>query len=363
MGAHIVVTKDKGLLANRADGRLREANLMSPTEAGVLMGVWARAAGHGGTFSHFRPAEPMYYWALTRALVPASWTSFGAWIRGARVFPDGDRLADLAQSVLARLDYLVETVDEMAVTWQRQVGNDAIDRLTGLFDDVLLRTWAIQDNLALLVGAWLQIDLPNRMSSSFHNHGWRRAVRATGQAGRSLVESTAALRRLLAASEELRHHAVHRESLGGLRYRTETGEEARIRLPASKSKPIVNRLRSSGHDPEAWGIGPEFGPAIVHHSVDHGGGLKETFEEQDPGGAFLDPMFFAVRLTATVAHLSNEVFRILDPVTDPRLPEQLRERALMPPTEHWLTAEVGRELILTSPLSGLVSWTGDGRRV
>lgn len=341
MGAHIVVTKEPGILRKREDEPVRAFNLVSPAEACVLLGGWARAAGFGATFAHFDKADSMYYWALARSLAPASWTSFAAWVYGEREFPRGRLLVDLAQSVLTRLTYLVETLDAMASDWQRDVSNDTIDRLAGRLDDVLLRVWAIQDNLALLIGEWFQIELPIRKEWSLRNPDWRAAVKTTGEPGKRLLARLQIPLRTLKASEGPRHHAIHRESLGGLWYKAGSRDEPKVRLPADVGKSVVNGLHNAGQRPESWGVGPEIAP-------DPGG--------EYPGGVLLDPFVFAVRLTASVAEVANIVFATLDPANDGRLPAELRLKALAAPSDPWFRPDAGWEMLLTGPLAGLTPW-------
>jgi hypothetical protein len=139
--------------------------------------------------------------------------------------------------------------------------------------------------------------------------------------------------------------------------RYDDGEpEVRIFLPAPISSEVRSGLESAGETPLNWGLDDEILPNRGHHSVDHGGGYVEEFEEEGGGGAFLDPMAFAARFVATVAQLANDLFRSVQPAADPRLPDSLRSRALRSEREPWATPAVGWQLILTSPLSGLVPW-------
>lgn len=311
LGAHIVVTTDRHLLRLRTNARLRDVNLLSPMELGPLMGVWARVTGAGGSFAHLHLSRSLYYWSLARAVTPAGWPAFGAWVHGERTFPRGRLLLDLAQSVLTRLDFLLSKLDEMAVVWQREVNNTTGDLMAALMDDVLLRSWAIQDNLALLVGHWFEIELREDAAWSLTNPRWRKAIRAAG-AGATLEVIARALGPI-PASEQLRHHAVHRASLSSTRFEGEAGVEARIRLVAPLSSDLRSSLLDGGQQPESWGLSEEKPAQLVHYSVDHGDGLREKFEAEEPGGAFLDPMPFCAQLVASVAFLANAVFEVLDP--------------------------------------------------
>jgi hypothetical protein len=247
-GAHLVVSTEEALLRLRDEGGLRECNVVTPLEAGVLIGVWARATGRGGTFAHWVSADHIYYWALSRAVTPAGWPGFAAFVRGNRVFPDGQRIEALAHSILARLDFLVEALDDLYAAWQRDTNNPTIDEIGSLFDTIVLRGWAIQDNVALLVGLWTGINLSRPTDWSIHSNDWRGAVRRSGQAGRRAIDMMQASRLRLLATLGLRHHAVHREALGIVNLVSEEGTEVTRPHSAGTRKP------SCGPPPTASGV-------------------------------------------------------------------------------------------------------------
>jgi hypothetical protein len=356
-GAQFVVSSDRAILKARSVRGLHEVNVLTPLEAGVLMGAWSRATGRNGLFSHWASGDFMYYWALARALTPAGWPAFGAFIHGRRVFPSGDRLEALAQSILTRIDYLVEALDDLYLLWQREVTNPVIEDITNLLDGILLRGWAVQDNAAVLISTWFGAGLDDPARISLHERAWRKAVRDSGPGAAAVIDAVQPTALRLRASQTLRHHAVHRETLSAMRVRRENGdEEASIFLPAPVSSDLRTGLQSAGEKPQDWGLDDEIAPHLVQHSVDHGNGYVEEFEAEGFGGAFLDPMAFAARFIATVAQLANDLFGSLQPAEDPRLPEPLRSRALRSEREPWATPEVGWQLVLASPLSGLVPW-------
>jgi hypothetical protein len=356
-GARFVVSKDRSLLKARDLDPLREANVLTPLEAGVLIGVWSRATDRNGHFSHWAAGDFMYYWALARALTPAGWPAFAALVHGSRVFPRGEQLEALAQSILTRLDYLVEALDDMFVLWQREVTNPVTEDVGNLFDGILLRGWAVQDNVAVLVSTWFGVATDDPRAISLHDRKWRKAVRDVGPAAAAVVEAIQLTAHRLRASQTLRDHAVHREVLRAMRLRRDDGDErATFLLPSVISSELRAGLTSAGEKPQNWGLDEEITPHTVHSRVDHGDGYVEEFEEPSLGGAFLDPMAFASRFVASVAKLADEVFTAIAPASDLRLPEPLRARALRSDREPWASVEVGWQLVLTSPLSGLAPW-------
>jgi hypothetical protein len=252
---------------------------------------------------------------------------------------------------------LTEALDDLFVLWQREVTNPVIDEMANQLDGVLLRGWAIQDNVALLVSNWFEVGLDRPKQVSLHERVWRQSVRDHSAEGERVIASMESWRQLLRGSEPLRHHAVHRERLGPIRVQSgDDDPDARIFLPATVSSALRQDLRSAGADPGQWGLGEQIVAHNVHHSVDHGSGLVEEFDELDPGGAFLDPVPFSAQFVAAVAGLANAAFESLDPASDARLPDAFRVLARTPPDEKWATPEFAWKSILASPLSGLVPW-------
>lgn len=356
-GARFVVTKDRHLLECRDLVPLLDVNLLTPLEAGVVMGVWSRATDRNGLFSHWAAGDFMYYWALARALTPAGWPAFAALVHGSRVFPNGDRLEALAQSILTRLDYLVEALDDLFVLWQREATNPVTEDVGNLLDGILLRGWAVQDNIAVLTSKWFGIATDDPRLISLHDRRWRKAVRDVSPRAAAVLDAIQPTARLLRASQTLRDHAVHREVLRTMRLRREDGDErATFLLPSVLGGELRTGLTSAGERPQDWGLAEEIQPHTVHNTIDHGGGYVEEFEGPSLSGAFLDPMAFAARFVASTAKLANAAFAAIAPESDPRLPEPLRARSLRLDREPWASAEVGWQLVLTSPLSALVPW-------
>lgn len=355
-GAQLIVTLDAALLAHRDSPRLREMNLVTPGELAVVAGVWSRAAGAGGLFHGMRPSNAMYYWALGRALTPAGGPAFGALVHGQRFFDAGVELMELGQSVLSRLEILVRSSDTLVGLWLREVGNETLDLIAAEFDNVLLRVWAIYDNLALLIGKFLGVELEDRTRWSLVTKSWREATSASGERGQRVLKALDPLMPRIRVSRELRHHAVHRESLETLTVKTHEVHAGRIKLPAGLLATIKVELKALGESVTEWGIESEFGPHAVHVSSNHGGGLVDEYVYQDPGGAYLDPVVFGVRLIASAAEVTNSVFAALDPVSDPRLPPEYRTRALNREVPSWATPEAVRAEVLFSPLAGIAPW-------
>jgi hypothetical protein len=93
----IVVTVDDLLLELRASPDLIGLNVMTPEEAMVVVGVWTRTI-HEAFITHAKVSNGLYHWAAARAVVPAAWPSYCAFVYGRYDLPDGGELTDLAGS-------------------------------------------------------------------------------------------------------------------------------------------------------------------------------------------------------------------------------------------------------------------------
>jgi hypothetical protein len=355
-GADIVVTTDPELLARRDEGRLREVNLMSPAEAFALVGVWSRALGRPGSRKLGVGSNWLFYWALARSLTPAGWSAFSTWVHCARLLPNGADLRDLTSSVFSRLSLLARSLDQMVIQWERDESLDSEERLSDELDTVLLRVWAIQDNLARLAGFALGVTLSREYHWSLQDKEWQDKVRLCGPRGSALMELVRRLEPRIQLSRELRHHAVHRTSLQMLSFSTSEGSSPRMRLPERVLGELKRWLAEIGDTPDSWGIVDEYPRHPAKHTADHGGGLVEKWDEIEQGGAFLDPLPFAARLVAHVAELTNEVLKILDPSADPRIPAEYLSRISTPGPETWASPSGAAVARLASPVSGLTDW-------
>ena len=156
--------------------------------------------------------------------------------------------------MLSRLEILVRSSDTLVGLWLRDFGNETMDLIAAEFDNVLLRVWAIYDNLALLVGRFLRVELEDRSRWSLVSKPWRQAIRGSGERGQRMLKALDPLMPRIRVSHELRHHAVHRESLGTLRVQTDEGQAGRIKLPARILAAVKAELIAMGESVTYWGI-------------------------------------------------------------------------------------------------------------
>jgi hypothetical protein len=358
LDADIIITADLDLLGFRNDQTLGRLNLLSPHEAFPVICAWSRAVGESYLLGPVNITD-WYSWILTRALIPAAWPGVGAFTAGRRVFPNGEELFDLATSVLTRLDRLLTILDRIFLMWQRH-------RPAGMgaeLDNIVLGTWAMHDNLALLSGKYLGVSssLPPYQWNLL-SQAWQAAVRATGDVGRQLAHHIEGIRPYLLVSQQLRHYAVHRALLPTIRHSDKNAESVKLSAPLLHD--IKAALEAANEDASDWGITRERGPETISMVEVGLGGIVDRYDQPSQGSAELDPLIFALRLVAQVSQFANDVFRILNPASDARLAPGVRQHVLRLPSradgrvDFEFTPQMARAAILASPLSGLVNHLG-----
>ena len=276
----------------------------------------------------------MYSWILTRALTPAAWSGFAAFLATGRILRQGREVAALANSIMFRLDRLVRGLERATLLWLR----DAQQSIDEEFDNVVLAACAIQDNLALLAGTFFGVQLRPPQEWGLLRPRWQRAVeKASSKCGRALIGHIEERRSALQVAHEFRQHAVHRDLLGT--------RGSRIHLKGDLLETTKRLLADSNENLADWGIASERGHWIREPS------------------AIVDPLPFCLRLGAQTFRLVDSMFGIVDPASDERLPCSERNRArrakpkgIQRPDDILFSPEFERMAIVSSPLSGLVDW-------
>ena len=353
LGAHLFVTASPQLVAAR--GQFPTATgIFTPAE--VLPILWSWMRGFGDYWDqHIVTDASLSYWALARALTPHARDGFIALALTGGPGGGGRDPESMAQSVLVRLSRTIADVDELYRTWHLPTDNDTVDTIARLFDQIVLQVAAVLDNLALLVVDHFSLSglrpyeitlSSSRLVSKLKSNTDARAL-AIG----AFVEAN---RARLTFHTELRHHAIHRENLAGIRYaRQHEPEEARIQIFEPTLSKVWDGLVAWAENPADWGLSHRRGPHKSTVSFVDQPGRQETVDS--PGEALLDPLPFALRLIAATARVVDQVFARLDFAADPSISEEQRRRInAFRGTAEWPFRDVDRDsLIMTSPLAFL----------
>jgi hypothetical protein len=232
-----------------------------------------------------------------------------------------------------------------------------IDRLCDGFDQIVLGVAAILDNLALLAVEYFRLTGLKPHERSLVGTRFLNKLRGTGDARAvALAEHVEANRAKLTFHAELRHHAIHRAKLAGIRYQHERDpEEARIRILEPTLGIVCDGLERAGEDPAQWGITNRVGPHETPVGFVDQPNRREV--RRSPGEALLDPMAFAPKLVASTAKVIDGVFERIAIDSDTRLPgpESPQRETGSEAIDRWPFRAVDRDaLVLTSPLTGLI---------
>ena len=107
-----------------------------------------------------------------------------------------------------------------------------------------------------------------------------------------------------------------------------------------------------------WDVEAIEEPQTVAVTPAGAGDAGDRCEIQVERQALVDPLVFALGVSAHAAWFANETLRILDPASDPRIGDPAKHRTLPPSAvaSEMFSPRAATAAALSSPLSGLVDW-------
>lgn len=318
------------------DERLRElrhssadsANMVSPLEAYVMVGVWCRGTHRPFLTGAVPVGRHWYDWALMRAVLPAAEEP----LAGGTVAASQRSVADLQESLLRRTVRIVRRLDrllfhsQVTPTWEG--GEDIAHDL----DDLVLAICGLHDNLALLCGTYFAVSGRPR-DWSLRSAKFVERLREAGgtDLAAHLSDTTAA--DWIDLPQEPRNQGVHRElsrvTVGDPR-RGISGDTQIVAAHAVFAD-VRDRLIGLGEDPAQWGL----------EQIGH-------FEDL----CFITPSLLAARLAAAGLRTANEIVEYLQEAAG--RPRGWRREALPFENRPPWRREDRAAALLSSPLSGLL---------
>ena len=252
-------------------GLIERANAATPSQTAAIVGLYLRSRGEfvvdKSETHEQRLTRGLFYWLLTRAVLPAGWPWFSACVHSSHQSKDEDRALLLGQSALARIGRAFRARDRLLEQAQHPPNEDAADEALFQLDIALLMLTGAFDASARVA------HLAYRLPGSLHDAGWRRApwIRGLARLAPELAESVApeSARRDVLDLIGLLRNTIHGEGLQGFAFREVSrplDTEHLVHLPRSSA----NRLRSiverrGGLSP--WGI-REIGSDVLALSAD-----------------------------------------------------------------------------------------------
>ena len=171
LNCDLFVTESPELLGKLPAGLISDSGCVSPAEATAAIGLFLR---HRGSFvidkgaTHEESVSPsLFYWGLSRALLPASWAWFGACVANAS-YSNDDQPLFLAQSAIQRLDRALRARDRLLIQTQLEPSHDSGDEALFQLDVILLMLSGALDATARVA------HLVYRLSKGIKSAGWRK---------------------------------------------------------------------------------------------------------------------------------------------------------------------------------------------
>lgn len=358
LGADVLITERKELLALRADPLMSGVPIYEPKDAFVIAGLWSRAQDrafvHGPVFVN----TGLYYWSLARALTPAGWPAYCAFVRGQHTLDGGPSFFDLASSALDRITSAARALDYLTTLSLGSVTNDSNDEILDALVAIVINVWGAYDNMAVLAGTYLNVELDrrDRPKWSVLRKEWLIALEScSDQRAKRIAELVRRQRYWFEVSEQLRHQMLHRARVRSMTFQYSTERQCRVQVEGDVWMQLKAAIRGLGHDQADWGVGVVWKAGTERVTVVGGDIETEAYDIVRGERAFVDPSILAPRLVAHAGRFCNDVFAILDPRSDSRIPKA--SECDGPPNEFYFSAEGANAAIASSPLAGLVSWS------
>ncbi len=128
----LLVTSSKYLLKNRDDTFIKYTNPCLPSEALKIMGLLLRSRNDFHFAGQSMFDRGMFYWVLTRYMLPEMWRYFSACVYSNKLGKDG--MTILGQSVLVRCERALQAKDEIGRLFYSRRDNNTSDEIMYHFD-------------------------------------------------------------------------------------------------------------------------------------------------------------------------------------------------------------------------------------
>lgn len=259
ISADALVTRNSHLLGNE-HAWYTNGNSMTPDAAVALLGLYLRLRGD---FTYERGGDPktgrrhslrfdrgLYYWVVTRSLLPAAWRWFSACVYSSSASGD-DALLALGNSALMRVDRALRARDRIHEQFKIEQNNNTMDEAHFYLDVVLLQLGGAFDAVARVA------HIAHGMRGGYDYAGWRR-----GQWRSELVQKAPTLASLTERQRAARdavdlvallRNSIHGEALQGVTLRRGTSVQRMFRVPSTDAPQFVSAVRRRG-GLKRWGI-------------------------------------------------------------------------------------------------------------
>lgn len=261
LGYDVLITMSPHLLTNRHEWYLRDANPRTPIEAAKIIGLLLRSRDN-----YVFQASPiasrsfdrgLFYWVLTRHMLPNMWRYFSACVHAGLVRHDSDEEEDdtlyLGESVLVRCVRALEARDAIGEQFFNLQNDNTRDIMMYHFDYLTLLLSGAFDAQARIARRSYRITHPGERQAGFRRADFKEALKKSAATELSNLVSQPYFSSVLGLLHELRN-SIHGAGLPTVGYGIVSGQEESFVevLPRYRDK-IRKHARQCG-PPERWGL-------------------------------------------------------------------------------------------------------------
>lgn len=269
VGHDVFVTSDQWILQNSRTFPLHRCNVMPPSSAARLVGLFLRCRRNYRVGAHYS-FQGGYSFYLMRYVLRALWRYFSACVK----FGEGDESSPigLGEAILTRAERALEARDAIGFEYYGG-GSGSIGRIEYHFDYLMLLLSGALDAQARIAFISYGLLTPKRDSGrNFRNPQFRSCLgKAGGTEVVAVVERNLDLLRVIA---HLRN-TIHGSSLQGIRVNSITPEAFHLEVPESLRPHL---LQLSGAAPNRnWGLVDGTQQLMLSPYVFADSAVRETF--------------------------------------------------------------------------------------
>jgi hypothetical protein len=262
-----LATADPLLLAHRDDRLLARANVRSLEETVALVGLFLRSRGDYVVWPEYQLTfgRGLFYWGLTRALLPAAWRWFSACVTSNHQV-GLVRVLALGEGALRRVDRALRCRDRVHVEAAKPGTRDAADEALFYLDGLLVALGGAFDAAARVAHIAYGLPAKDLRRASWRSDPWRTtlAQSAPDLADRMAPESHGgdALELVATLRNCLHGEPLSLVTIAGARSESRT----LITIPAAEANAVTAVL--SRHPPaESFGIETSGDELVVRPEV------------------------------------------------------------------------------------------------
>ena len=235
-------------------------------EALALIGLYLRSQNEFITWRGVEGGSStmnsgLYYWVGVRELLPAAWRWFSACVQKSRAIED-DTLLDLGQSLLRRMQRVLETRDHFHRVFNLPQNNDTAKAALADLDSILVSLMGAVDASARVAHVVLRLSGSIHTAAWQYHKGWLPKVAKSDAALATLFDTGTPLQHTLTILRLLRN-TVHGQMMRTIAVQQRSRiRDTVISLPSQDEAEILAAMEALGGG-SIWGLSGIVGRQVV----------------------------------------------------------------------------------------------------